>query len=168
MTRTFSTLGAIAIASTLTVACGFEHTSNNLLAPTPGPTQPPPGNNQTPQSPMLGMWVSAGLPPNPSPNTCANFRYQVTAHVGTTISGGFTGECANGLSISGNASGQLNGTALTLTATGEGTKPGVGSCAFALSGSGTVENNNTSIRLTYTANTCLGLASGGGVLQKQQ
>ena len=85
MTRTFSTLGAIAIASTLTVACGFEHTSNNLLAPTPGPTQPPPGNNQTPQSPMLGMWVSAGLPPNPSPNTCANFRYQVTAHVGTTI-----------------------------------------------------------------------------------
>jgi hypothetical protein len=167
MIRALSTRAAIAIASTLTVACGFEHTSTNLLAPTPGPAQPPPGNTQPPPSPMLGTWVSAGLPPNPSPNTCANFRYQITAHVGTTISGGFTGECASGLTISGNATGQLNGTALTLTATGEGTKAGVGSCAFALSGSGAVENNSTAIRLTYTANTCLGQSSGAGVLQKQ-
>lgn len=169
MTRTLPSLGAVAIASLLAVACGFEHTSTNLLAPTPGTTTTTtPGNGTPPtQSPMIGLWVSAGLPPNPSPNTCANFRYQITAHVGTTISGGFTGDCANGLSISGNASGQLNGTALTLTATGEGTKAGVASCPFGLSGSGTVENNTTLIRLSYTANTCLGQSSGAGVLQKQ-
>ena len=168
MTRTLPSIGAVALASLLAVACGFEHTSNNLLAPTPSTTTTTTPATGTPaQSPMIGTWVSAGLPPNPSPNTCANFRYQITAHVGSTISGGLTGDCANGLSIAGNASGQLNGTALTLTATGEGTKPGVASCAFALSGSGTVENNSTLIRLTYTANTCLGQSSGAGVLQKQ-
>jgi|SRR5436190_8989491 len=169
MNRTLAALGAVAIASILTVACGFEHSSTNLLSPTQtsGP-QPAAGNGPQPtQSAMIGTWVSAALPANASPNTCGNFRYQITAHVGTTISGGFTGECANGLTISGNATGQLNGTALTLTATGEGTKPGVASCSFALSGSGTLENNGTAIRLTFTANTCLGLGTGAGVLQKQ-
>jgi len=83
---------------------------------------------------MIGTWVSAPLTPQSGPNTCANFRFQITAHVGTTISGGLTGECANGLVLAGNATGQLNGTALTMTATGEGTKAGVGACAFSLGG----------------------------------
>jgi hypothetical protein len=169
MTRTFSTLCAVAIASILTAACGFEHTSTNLLSPTPGTGQQPSQGNEPPpvQSPMIGTWVSAPLPPNASSNTCANFRYQITAHVGSTISGGFTGDCANGLTISGNATGQLNGTALTLTATGEGRTPAGATCSFALGGTGTVENNNTILRLSYNATTCLGPASGAGVLQKQ-
>jgi hypothetical protein len=168
MTRTLSTLAAIAVTSMLTVACGFEHTSTNLLAPTPGTTTPPPpGTTNPPVSPMIGTWASPPLTPQSGPNSCGNFRYQITAHVGTTISGGFTGECANGLVLSGNATGQLNGNALTMTATGEGTKAGVGSCSFSLGGTGTVENNNTLLRVTYSATTCLGPASGAGVLQKQ-
>jgi hypothetical protein len=167
MTRTLPTLAAIAVSSILTVGCGFEHTSTNLLAPTPAPTPPPQGNTNPPTSPMIGTWASPPLTQQSGPNACANFRYQITAHVGTTISGGFTGECANGLVLAGNATGQLNGTALTMTATGEGTKAGVGSCSFSLGGTGTVENNNTLLRVSYTATTCLGPASGAGVLQKQ-
>jgi hypothetical protein len=168
MTRTLPSLGAVVVASLLAVACGFEHTSNNLLAPSGNNTQQPPANEPPPtQSAMIGTWVSAALPPNPSPNTCGNFRYQITAHVGTTISGGFTGDCANGFAIAGNATGQLNGTALTLTATGEATKPGAASCSFSLGGIGTLENNGNTIRLSYSATTCFGPASGAGVLQKQ-
>jgi hypothetical protein len=169
MNRLLSTLSAIATVSVLTIGCGFEHTSTNLLSPSPGTTQPPPatGTPPPPASPMIGTWVSPALPPNSGPNTCGGFRYQITAHVGTSISGGFTGECANGLTISGNAAGQLNGTALTMTATGEGTKPGVGACAFSLGGTGTIEDNGTTLRLSYSATTCLGPTSGAGVLRKQ-
>lgn len=168
MTRTFSLFAAVAIASVLAVACGFEHTSTNLLAPSPGNTQQPPSNGEQPkQSAMIGTWVSPALPPNPPANSCGNLRYQITAHVGTTISGGLTGDCANGMTIAGNATGQLNGTALTLTATGDATKPGAASCSFSLGGTGTLENNATALRLSYSATTCLGPASGAGVLQKQ-
>lgn len=167
MTRTLSTLAAIAVSSVLSVACGFEHTSTNLMAPTPATTPPPQGTANPAVSPMIGTWVSAPLTPQSSPNSCGSFRYEITAHVGTTISGGFTGQCANGLVLSGNATGQLNGAALTMTATGEGTKAGVGSCSFSLGGTGTVENNNTLLRVSYSASTCLGPASGAGVLQKQ-
>jgi hypothetical protein len=167
MARTLSTLAAVAVSSILMVGCGFEHTSTSLVAPSPGTTAPPPGTTSAPTSPMIGTWVSPPLTPQSGPNTCGNFRYQITAHVGTTISGGFTGECANGLVLSGNATGQLTGTALTMTATGEGTKAGVGSCSFSLGGTGTVENNNTLLRVSYSATTCLGPASGAGVLQKQ-
>ena len=168
MNRSLSALAAIAVVSVLAVGCGFEHTSTNLLAPSPGTPQPPRGpGNPPPASAMIGTWVSPALPPGAGPNTCAGFRYQVTAHVGTTISGGFTGECANGLTISGNATGQVNGTALTMTATGEGTKPGVGTCSFALGGTGTIEEGGTALRLTYNATTCLGPSSGTGVLRKQ-
>jgi hypothetical protein len=168
MNRLLSAFGAIATVSILTVGCGFEHTSTNLLSPTPGTTPPPATPTPpTPTSPMIGTWVSPALPPNAGPNTCGNFRYQITAHVGTSISGGLTGECANGLTISGNAAGQLNGTAMTMTATGEGTKPGGGACAFALGGTGTIEEAGTAMRLSYSATTCLGPTSGAGVLRKQ-
>ena len=166
MNRTLATVAVLAVASVLTVGCGFEHTSTNLLAPSQGTTtQPTTTTTVPPTSPMIGTWASPALPPNSGPNTCGGFKYQITSHVGTTIAGGLTGECANGLSISGNARGELNGTSVTMTATGEGTKAGVGSCSFALGGSGTVENNQ--LRLTYSATTCLGPASGAGVLQKQ-
>jgi hypothetical protein len=168
MTRFFSALGAIASVVVLTAGCGFESTSTNLLSPTPG-TTPPPATTPSPPptSPLIGTWVSPALPPGSSPNTCASFRYQITSHVGTSISGGFTGECGNGLTISGNAAGQLNGTALTMTATGQGTNPAGGACAFSLGGTGTLEENGTALRLSYSATTCLGPTSGTGVLRKQ-
>jgi hypothetical protein len=165
MNRTLSTLAAIAVVAGLTVGCGFESTGSNPVTPSPGttPTETP----NPPVSPMIGTWVSPPLTSQSGSNTCGNFRYQITAHVGSTISGGFTGECVNGLGISGNASGELNGTSLTMKATGEGTKPGGGACSFSLGGAGSVENNNTVMRLTYSASTCLGPTSGAGVLQKQ-
>ena len=168
MNRILSALAAIATVSVFAVGCSFERTSTNLIAPTQGTAQPPPeSSTHPPSSSMIGKWLSPALPPQASPNTCGGFRYEVTSQVGSTISGGFTGECGNGLTMSGNAASQLNGTALTLTATGNATKPGLATCSFSLGGTGTIEENSTALRLSYTATTCLGPASGTGVLRKQ-
>ena len=83
------------------------------------------------------------------------------------MSGPITAECGSGLAVSGNGLGQLNGSALTLTATGNGTMPGVNTCPIALGGNGTFENNNTALRLSYSASTCVGPTTGSGVLQRQ-
>jgi len=165
MTRISSTLVTIATAGLLSVACGFEHTTTNLLEPTPPATQPPPPAPQPDQS-LIGTWVSAPLPPNSRQTVCGNIRFQITSQTTTTVSGPISAECGGGLQVSGNGLGQLNGNSLTLTATGNGTMPGVSTCAIALGGNGTFENNNT-LRLNYSANTCVGPTSGSGVLQKQ-
>jgi hypothetical protein len=104
----------------------------------------------------------------PDPKTCGNFQYQIASQTPTSISGTFTGQCGGGLTISGSASGTLNGTAVTLTATGTASMPGVPNCPFTLTGNGVIEDNGNTLRMPFTGETCLGPVSGTEVMRRPQ
>src|SRR5205823_2388898 len=84
-----------------------------------------------------------------SPSTCGNFQYQITSQTASTIAGTFTAICGGGLAVSGQASGQLNGTAVSLTASGTASRPGIPSCAFTLTGNGAIEDNGNTLRVPW-------------------
>ena len=77
-------------------------------------------------------------------------------------------QCGGGLTISGSATGTLNGTAVTLTATGTASMPGIPNCPFTLTGNGTVEDNGNTLRMPFTGQTCLGPVSGTEVMRRPQ
>src|SRR5437764_9127922 len=124
MTNGFPVLVILSAASILAGGCAFDH-STSVLVPTSvdgasGSTTgggAGSGNAATPS--MVGTWAStSALPALPSPSTCGNFQYQITSQTASTIAGTFTAICGGGLAVSGQASGQLNGTAVSLTASG--------------------------------------------------
>jgi hypothetical protein len=170
MNRSLPVLTAVVAALFLTAACGFEHETTNLLGPTSttgstttGATSNPPA---TPS--IVGTWASTALPALPSPNTCGNFQYQITSQTATSIAGTFTGVCGGGLNISGTVSGQVNGTAVTITASGNASMTGLPNCGFSLTGNGTIEDNGNTLRIPFTGTTCLGPVSGTEVLRRPQ
>jgi hypothetical protein len=108
------------------------------------------------------------MPTLPSPSTCGNFQYQITGQTSSSIAGTFTGVCGGGLAIAGNVSGQLNGTAVSITVSGTASMPGIPNCPFTLSGTGAIEDNGNTLRVTFTGTTCLGPVSGTEVLRRPQ
>jgi hypothetical protein len=168
MNRTLSLL--VALASTVAaVGCAFEHTANTL-APSAASVAAVAAANPTTSAAttasLVGLWESNALPVLPSPSTCGNFQYQVSSQTATSIAGTFTGVCGGGLVVSGNATGQLNGTSVPFTVTATATMPGIPSCAVSLNGTGSVEDNGRTLRLPYSGTTCLGPVSGTEVLRK--
>jgi hypothetical protein len=173
MKRTLSSFASIAAASVLTVACGFQH-STNVLAPTSAsaaastPAGTPNSNNTSSTPSLVGLWTSAALPAVPSPNTCGNFQFQVISQTATALSGTFTAVCGGGMAISGTASGTVNGTAVAITVSGSANVPGTPSCAFNLAGTGAVIDNGYTLTVPFTGTTCLGPVSGTEVLHRPQ
>ena len=173
MTKVLSGVWVVAFATLLTTACAFDH-QTSVLVPTSAEAvnHPPPavsggGNSSTPS--LLGTYVSASAAPTlPDPKTCGNFQYQIASQTPTSIAGTFTGQCGGGLTISGSATGTLNGTAVTLTATGTASMPGIPSCPFTLTGNGVVEDNGNTLRMPFTGQTCLGPVSGTEVMRRPQ
>lgn len=147
--------------------CAFER-SSSVTAPT-APTVPGnTGGTPAPGSPsMLGMWVSNEVQ-LPSASSCGHFQYQITSQTSNSISGTFTAQCGNGLNVSGNASGQLNGTSVPLSISGTASMNGVPSCAFSLSGTGSLENDGNTLRIPFSGTTCFGPVQGTEVLHKPQ
>jgi len=148
-------------------ACGFQH-STSVTGPTPAasnssatPTTNAPGSTAT--SPVVGTWTSA--PTLPTANSCGNFAYQISSQTGSSIAGTFTALCGNGVTVSGNVSGTVNGDAVQLTATGTATMSGV-PCAFTLSGSGTIQDGGYTLSVPFSGTTCFGPVSGTEVLHK--
>src|SRR6266545_175928 len=140
----------IGVVALMTSACAFDHQTSVLVPtsaeavnnnpPAAGGNSPGAGATSTPS--LVGTYVSSSPAPTlPDPKTCGNFQYQITSQTPSSISGTFTGQCGGGLTISGSASGTLNGTAVTLTATGTASMPGIPSCPFTLNGNGTIEDN---------------------------
>lgn len=169
MTRSLSFV-AVAAASVLAAGCGFEH-STNVLVPTSvnGNSGAGTSNANTAATPSLvGLWAANPLPALPSPSTCGNFQFQIASQTASAISGTFTGVCGGGLTASGNASGQLNGTAVAITVNGTATMPGIPSCSFTLTGNGAIEDNGDTLRVPFTGTTCLGPVSGTEVLHRPQ
>jgi hypothetical protein len=180
MKRPLSIVASLAVAL-MTTACGFEHTTN-VLVPTsvpPSTASTPsagngagngPGAGSTPSTPSLvGTWASANaMPALPDPKTCGNFTYQIASQTSSSISGTFTAICGGGLAISGNVSGTLNGTAVSITVSGTASMPGIPSCPFTLSGTGTIEDEGNTLRVPFTGTTCLGPVNGTEVLRRPQ
>jgi hypothetical protein len=142
-------------------ACGFDHAKNVL---TPTPVDASSGRSGS----MVGVWSSNALPTLPTGNTCGNFKYSISNQSATAISGTFTGVCGGGLAISGNASGQLNGTAVAMTVNGVATGTGVPNCPFTLNGTGAIEDNGNTLRIPFSGTTCMGPVNGVEVLRKPQ
>src|SRR4029077_1772907 len=167
MTRTLALLVAL-VSSLSGMGCAFEH-ATNMAGPTPSPAASaatPGATAGSTAAPLVGLWESNALPVLPSPTTCGNFKYQIATQTSTSIAGTFTAVCGGGLSISGNASGQLVGSAVPFTVTATASGPGIPNCPISLSGTGAVEDNNRTLRLPYSGTTCLGPVSGTEVLRK--
>src|SRR4051812_13267470 len=177
MKRSVSILATLAAAALMTTACGFEH-STDVLAPTAvnAPAATPaagggaPGSGGTSSAPSLvGTWTSTNATPTlPSPSTCGNFQYQIASQTSSSIAGTFTATCGGGLTISGNLTGQLDGTAVSITVSGTASLPGIPNCPFTLSGNGTVEDNGNTLRVPFSGQTCLGPVNGTEVLRRPQ
>ena len=160
MKRILLLLATLAAASTFATACAVE-SSTNVLAPTPpvAPTTP-----TNPTTPTTVTWQSETFA-IPSPGSCGNFQWQVTDATSTSMSGNFSATCAGNIAVVGAANGTLVGTTVPLTITGTATYAGVVSCAFSLSGTGVIENNDT-LTIPYSGTTCFGPVSGTQRLHK--
>jgi hypothetical protein len=179
MKKVLSGAWVVGFATLMTTACAFDH-QTSVLVPTSADAvnnTPPavsgggnsPGAGATSTPSLVGTYVSASAAPTlPDPKTCGNFQYQIASQTPTSISGTFTGQCGGGLTISGSATGTLNGTAVTLTATGTASMPGIPNCPFTLTGNGTVEDNGNTLRMPFTGQTCLGPVSGTEVMRRPQ
>jgi hypothetical protein len=170
MNRFLSHLVTIVAASTLGVACGFEH-ATNVVAPTTGSGAGSGTNNGPTSTPSLvGLWTSAApnaAPTLPDPNTCGHFQYQIASQTSTTISGSLSARCGD-MTVSATANGQLNGTSVTITLNGAGSMPGLPTCTFSITSNGTIEDNGNTLRLPFTGTTCLGPVHGTEVLHRPQ
>ena len=168
MTKTLS-LSVALTASVLFAGCAFEHTAN-MVSPTTGAVSAvtgagaASGTAATPS--LLGEWDSTSAPTLPSPTTCGSFKYEIASQTATTIAGSFTAICGGGLAVAGTATGQLNGTSVPLTAIGTATMPGIPSCTFSLTATGSLEDSGKTLRIPYVGTTCLGPVSGTEVLRK--
>src|SRR5262245_57693222 len=126
MMRTLPHLALVVAVAVGATACAFERSTNVVNPTSPstpstntGGTPGAPGNPGAPSSgvpPMVGTWVSNEVQ-LPSPTSCGHFQYQILTQTANSISGTFTAQCAS-LNISGNASGDLNGTTVNLHVTG--------------------------------------------------
>jgi hypothetical protein len=146
--------------------CGLQHQSSVV-----GPSPSAPGSMQAVTAAMVGAWSSqtqASPTAIPDPKSCGNFEWTVSSQTATSIAGTFTVTCDGGLAmISGSGSGTLtSATAVSLTASGTGSMPGVPSCAFTLTSSATISDNNNTLTVPYTGTTCLGPVHGTETLHR--
>ena len=139
-------LVVLSIAAATAGACtGLEHKSSLTQPTTAG------------IGALMGDWTSSTLIPTPS--TCTDFKWNATEQTATTASGSFSATCANELKLTGTAQGSmLSPTQIAWTAQGNGTAPGLTSCAITLTG--TADLGIDTIRVPYSGDTCLGKVSG--------
>ena len=116
--------------------------------------------------PLVGVWTSQAIT-IPNLSSCGNFQWAITNQTETAVDGTFSADCADFLTITGNASGRLTtSTTVDVTVTGSATLNGLPPCNFTLSGTGTIEDNGNALRIPYTGTTCLGPVRGTEVLRK--
>jgi hypothetical protein len=115
-------------------------------------------------SAFMGSWSSSNL--IPSPESCTDFKWNVTEQTSTSAKGSFSASCAGDLKVSGVAQGYLtSASSLNWSAEGNASAPGLTSCAIKLTG--TAELTVDSIKIPYSGDTCLGKVSGTEHLKKR-
>ncbi len=95
-------------------------------------------------------------------DSCSDFTWSVSQDTATTYSGEFGATCTGGVALAGTATGVLVDDVLNVTATGVAELDGGLTCPFTLTG--TAELEGSTIRVDYTASTCLGTITGSEVL----
>lgn len=170
MKRTPFVLAALAATAVVAGGCGFESSSTSVLAPTAASAGKgsaagtnSSNSNAAGAPSLLGVWTSNSLPTG---NSCGNFQYEIASQTASAISGSFSAECGGGIALTGTVTGQIDGTTVTLTATGTGTMPNAPPCAFTLSGTGTIEDNGYALRIPFSGTTCVGPVTGIEVLRR--
>ena len=154
-------LCATLAASVLLAACSVERASN-VLAPSSASSTPVSASTA---SALLGMWSSQAVTPTAS--GCTNFQWVVSSQTAAALAGTFSASCAGGLEIQGSASGQLgNLTSIPIAVNGTASLPGLPTCPFALTGSGSVDSGVTTLTIPYSGTTCKGPVQGTQVLRK--
>ena len=114
-------------------------------------------------SALLGNWSSSNI--IPAANSCTDFKWNATEQTTTSAKGSFSATCAGDLKIAGTAQGAFTTSgAITWSAQGNATAPGLSTCGIALTGS--AELTTDSIRIPYSGNTCLGAVSGTEILKR--
>lgn len=146
-------LVVLSISAAAAAGCtGFERQSS-LTAPTAA------GNNS-----LLGNWTSATIIPTPS--TCTEFQWNVSEQTATSAKGSFSATCPGDLKLTGTAQGAFTSpTAISWSAQGNATAPGLTSCPITLTGTAAVGTD--SISVPYSGDTCLGKVSGIETLKKR-
>jgi hypothetical protein len=163
MNRSLLTL-SLAVAAFGSTGC-IEHT-RELLDPTapsevPGVTAPPSGGGGA----LTGLWASQASVDIPASWDCSAFQWNITSQTPTSIAGSFSAICSGVLTVSGTASGQLNGHEVPFEVTGAAAIGGVTVCPFVLRGTGVIEGTDA-IRIPYTGDTCLGPVHGEETLRR--
>lgn len=145
-------LVVFSIAAAAATGCvGFEHQSS-LTSPTIA------GNSS-----LLGSWTSSTL--IPAPSTCTDFVWNVSEQTATTAKGSFSATCAGDLKVSGTAQGGFTSpVAISWSAQGNASAPGLTSCAVSLAGTAAIGTD--SISVPYAGDTCLGRVSGIETLKR--
>jgi hypothetical protein len=112
----------------------------------------------------LGEWASAPLTSFPTPQSCGGLRWKITSQDANNVAGEFQATCAGGISLTGAASGTIDG---NIRWEASGTAAGLGplTCPFSLTGTGDLQATAT-ILVTYSGQTCLGPVSGTEVLRR--
>jgi hypothetical protein len=140
----------MAVAASAAACIGFERKSTVT-----GPSAAGVGT-------LMGSWSSSNI--IPSPGSCTDFKWNVTEQTGNTVKGSFSASCANDLKLTGTAQGTLSGATINWSAQGNGTAPGLASCAITLGG--TAELGIDTVRVPYSGDTCLGKVSGVETLKR--
>jgi len=169
MKRTRTLLAMVAIASIFSGACSVESRSELLLPTEPGPSATTPAPAPTPSAPappgtLGGIWISDGIT-IPAPGSCNNFQWQVTASTATSLAGSFSATCGGNITVTGTASGRVEGNLVPISVAGTATYAGVISCDFSLTGTGTIVDNDT-IAIPYAGETCQGPVNGTQTLHR--
>lgn len=116
---------------------------------------------------LLGTWTSERvITPSAtiSLSVCSNIQLSITTQTATLAAGTLSMQCPDGLTVSGNITGQLGGATIPLTWTGTASQSGSPSCPFSLAGAGTPLGGEM-FRLAYGGTTCLGPVQGSDDLR---
>jgi hypothetical protein len=152
---------ALAVATTFGIGCAFENRTEVLSPTVPGPIpsapDPAPAPS-SPASPYLGTWTSESVTV-PGVGSCSSFQLQITNAASDSLAGTFSAVCDGNITVSGTASGRLEGASVPLAVAGTAIYAGSVSCDFSISGTGIIENSDT-LTIPYSGATCFGPVSG--------
>jgi hypothetical protein len=144
---------AVALAAFLTSGC-FEFFNKTKVA---DPTD-------VTVTLLGGTWTTSSSTAGSIAASCTNFTWQVSEQTGNSASGTFGATCFDDLTITGTASGTLDGNTLTWNAQATMAAPGFPNCNVQLAGTATLAGDTISI--PYAGSTCLGPVSGTEILKK--
>jgi hypothetical protein len=113
---------------------------------------------------FVGEWRSAGVASFPTSQSCTDLAWNVSSQSETQISGNFEAVCDGGITLTGTATGVLDGN-IQIEAAGTATGFGSTPCHFTLTGTGVLQTDS-SIRVDYTVQTCIGTFSGTEIIRR--